>query len=131
MGVQPALTRPPHQKRRRGCRRVLHEALLDRIRRDGLNPTWLRESEIPAAAVAIERAAVKAETKSPKSSTPLVDKLAAVNPDGYVGRLDAILANLELPVALRGDRGLDHPMILGMCRSRLEIELRTDDALRV
>jgi hypothetical protein len=108
----------------------LHEALLDRIRRDDLSPTWLRESEIPAAAVTIARAAVKAETKSPTSSTPLVDKLAAIDPDRYVGRLDAILANLELPVAVRGDRGLDHPMVLGMCRSRLEIELSTEDGRR-
>jgi hypothetical protein len=108
----------------------LHEALLDRIRRDDLSPMWLRESEIPAAALAIARAAVKAEVKSRTSSTKLVDELAAVDPDGYVARLEAILANLELPIALRGDRGLDHPMILGMCRSRLEIELSADDARR-
>jgi hypothetical protein len=108
----------------------LHEALLDRIRRDDLSSTWLRESEISAAAMAIARTAVKAEVKSPTSSTPLLDKLAAVDPDGYVARLEAILANLELPVALRGDRGLDHPMILGMCRSRLEMELSAADARR-
>jgi hypothetical protein len=107
----------------------LHKALLERIRRDDLSPTWVRESEIPAAAVVIARAAVKAEVvKSPTSSTPLADRLAAIDPDGYLARLDAILANLELPIALRGDRGLDHPMILAMCRSRLESELKSSVA---
>ena len=129
-GPTPRVDSPPASETPTGLPPGLHEALLDRIRRDDLSPTWVRESEIPAAAVAVARAAVKAEVKSRTSSTPLVDKLAAVDPDGYVARLDAILANLELPVALRGDRGLDHPMILGICRSRLEIELSTDDARR-
>jgi hypothetical protein len=129
-GPTPRVDSAPAPETPTGLPPGLHEALLDRIRRDDLSPTWLRESEIPAAALAIARAAVKAELKSPTSSTKLVDELAALDPDGYVARLDAILANLELPVALRGDRGLDHPMILGMCRSRLEIELSTDDARR-
>jgi hypothetical protein len=129
-GPTPRVDSAPAPETPTGLPPGLHEALLDRIRCDDLSPTWLRESEIPAAALAIARAAVKAELKSPTSSTKLVDELAAVDPDGYVARLDAILANLELPVALRGDRGLDHPMILGMCRSRLEIELSTDDARR-
>jgi hypothetical protein len=124
-GPTPRVDSAPAPETPTGLPPGLHEALLDRIRRDDLSPTWLRESEIPAAAVAIARATVKTEVKSPTSSTPLVDKLAAVDPDGYVARLNAILANLELPVALRGDRGLDHPMILGMCRSRLEIELKS------
>jgi hypothetical protein len=129
-GPTPRVDSGPALETPTGLPPGLHEALLDRIRRDDLSSTWLRESEISAAAMAIARTAVKAEVKSPTSSTPLLDKLAAVDPDGYVARLEAILANLELPVALRGDRGLDHPMILGMCRSRLEMELSAADARR-
>jgi hypothetical protein len=57
-----------------------------------------------------------------EAGTPLCDELARSNQAEYQRRLLLILPSIELPPMLR-ERTLDHPMLLGMCRVRLEREL--------
>jgi len=102
----------------------LHNALLEAVREGRtITDTWLAERDIPSKALLIARAEVDAEAKNLKSSTPLCDKLEAEDPVAYRARLERILADLELPAILRVEARLEHPMLFGMCRSRLEIEL--------
>jgi hypothetical protein len=104
----------------------LHAGLLDALREGrALSETWLREREISPRAFAIARAEVQAETKKTPTSTPLSEQLATEDPAAYQDRLEHILAELELPAILQVARTLDHPMLLGMCRARLEAQLQS------
>lgn len=107
----------------------LHDSLLDSIRRGlPISETWLRERDISAEALKAARAELKAEVREEASSNPLCDKLEKEDPATYHLRLERILADLELPTLLRIERRLDHPMLLGMCRARLEIGLVEEQA---
>lgn len=107
----------------------LHSALLEALReRRTITDTWLAEREIPRQALAIARADIDAEAKHLKSGTPLCDKLEADDPVAYRAQLERILAELELPAVLRVEPRLEHPMLFGMCRARLEAELQTTSA---
>lgn len=104
----------------------MHAALLDALRAGrAINDTWLRERDIPRRALAIARAELEAESRDESADTPLAERLAAQDPTAYRERLEQILTTLELPALLRVERTLDHPMLLGMCRARLEAELMT------
>jgi hypothetical protein len=92
----------------------------------------LAETAIDARAMAAIRAhgyatlPTPAEEDPQRSDTPLCDELAARDPDEYRRRLEEILAGVEIPANLGVRRSLDHPMLLGMCRARLERELGGD-----
>jgi hypothetical protein len=103
----------------------LRQALLDAIREGRtLTDSWLRERGISPRAVAVARAEIAAEGDG-LSSTPLAEKLAAEDPTSYETRLEEILGDLELPEFLRHERRLAHPMLRGMCVTRLEAQLKT------
>jgi len=106
----------------------LHNGLLDALRAGRtLSDAWLRERGISARALAVARVEIEAEMND-SATTPLADKLAKDDAADYRARLDRILSELELPAILRDKRALDHPMLLGMCRARLEAELRREKA---
>jgi len=104
----------------------MREALVSTVRRGvAIDARWLRDRDIPPAALeAARKHAV--EEASTSSERPLCDELAARDPTEYRRRLDEILASVEIPSNLGLRRSLDHPMLLGMCRARLERELGGD-----
>ncbi len=105
----------------------LHERLLQAIRSGQIFTDFkLREWGIPTHAVAIARAEVEAETKDSTAALPRSDELAQTHPTIYRRRLERILIDLELPKFLHLKRTLDHPMLLGMCRARLEADLKRE-----
>jgi hypothetical protein len=104
----------------------MREALLDAVRCGAaIDARWLRGRDIPPVALETARRRV-AEEAAIKSATPLCDELAARDETEYRGRLEEILAVVEIPANLGVRRTLDHPMLLGMCRARLERELCGD-----
>jgi hypothetical protein len=120
--VAPSITYPTST----GLPPGLHDALVDAVRAGrSIDDNWLRERGISRQALAIAKQEVANEEEQTGSSTPLGDALAATDPETYQTRLQHILAELELPAALGVTPSLEHPMLLGMCRSRLEIELAT------
>lgn len=106
----------------------LHSVLVDAVRDDRVTDAWLSEREISPQALATARADVRAEMERAPSRTPLCDKIEEEDPATYRLRLQHILADLELPAMLRVERRLEHPMLLGMCRARLECDLAEEQA---
>jgi hypothetical protein len=92
---------------------LLAESPVDARAMTAINARW-RESGASSA---------PAEEGSAKSDTPLCDELAVRDIAEYRRRLEEILAVVEIPSNLGLRRSLDHPMLLGMCRARLEREL--------
>jgi hypothetical protein len=117
---------PPTYRTSTGLPPGLHDGLRGALR-EGVTPseTWLRERGISAQAFAIARAEAQAEAKDMSASMLLSEQLAARDPAAYQNRLERILTELELPAILQVARTLDHPMLLGMCRARLETELQS------
>jgi hypothetical protein len=104
----------------------MREMLLEAVRSGtAIDARWMRGRDIPPAAFEAAREST-AEEAGAKSETPLCDELAARDGTEYRRRLEEILAGLEVPVNLGVRRTLDHPMLLGMCRARLERELCGD-----
>ncbi|MGH7756735.1 MAG: hypothetical protein ACREM8_10695, partial [Vulcanimicrobiaceae bacterium] len=119
----------PTHKTSTGLPLGLHTGLLEAVRAGRtISDAWLRERDISRRAFAIARAEVDLEAKGTPTSTPFSEKLAAEDPRAYKTRLQKILSELELPAILEVERTLDHPMLLGMCRTRLEAELRCADS---
>jgi hypothetical protein len=104
----------------------MREMLLDAVRCGAaIDARWLRGRDIPLVAFETARRRV-AEEAAMKSATPLCDEFAARDETEYRRRLEEILAVVEIPANLGVRRTLDHPMLLGMCRARLERELCGD-----
>jgi hypothetical protein len=123
----------------------VQHSLRERIASGAITPEWCRERDISAGARRFAAAIVGTEKRETSSPTPtdaledlastasgaaeegapakLCDELAARDPDEYRRRLDKILPLIEVPSVIRVERSLDHPMLLGMCRARLEREL--------
>jgi hypothetical protein len=102
-----------------GMREMLLEAVSSGA---AIDARWLRGRDVPPAALHAARKRA-AEEASSSSETPLGDELAARDETEYRRRLEEILAVVEIPSNLGLRRSLDHPMLLGMCRARLEREL--------
>lgn len=115
-----------HYKTQTGLAPGLEEALLDVLRHGHVpDSKWLRERDLPIEAVAAAKARIASDTET-TNDTPLADRLAADDPARYTAKLEAILRDLSLPERLGIERRLDHPMLLGMCRAKLETTLQRE-----
>lgn len=102
----------------------LDEALQNALRRGHVpDSEWLRERDIQPEVLARARALVASDPEG-SSDTPLTDRLAMDDPTGYKSELEAILRDLPLPERFVIERRIDHPMLLGMCRAKLEADLQ-------
>jgi hypothetical protein len=63
-------------------------------------------------------------TDQAASHAPLADRLATDDPATYRAHLERILQHIDLPAVLNTRRSLEHPMLLAICRARLERELQ-------
>jgi hypothetical protein len=82
----------------------------------------------PAAPKHVERPDATVEAHAP-STTPLADQLAKKDIVAYNAELKRMLALVTIPDFAKSERRLDHPMVLGLCRSRLEAELQQNQNL--
>jgi len=125
----PATVKPSlktHYKTQTVLAPGLEEALLDVLRRGHVpDSRWLRERNIPTEALAAAEAKIASDTET-TSDTPLADRLATDDPTCYAAKLEAILRDLSLPEKLGIERRLAHPMLLGMCRAKLETTLQCE-----
>jgi hypothetical protein len=134
--------RPPDERAYYLLPLPVQEILRERIASNTITPEWCRERDISDGARRFAIAIVEScaeegsvisritteravEEESSISATPLCDGLANRDPDEYRRRLERILPLIDLPPMIR-ERSLDHPMLLGMCRARLERELCGD-----
>lgn len=123
-----AASQNARRETRSGLAPGLEEALLEALRR-GQRPdsSWLRERDISPEALAVAEEDIVPMT-APPSDTPLADRLAAADPTRYTAELERILRELPLPARLGIEPRLDHPMLLGMCRAKLELNLQVKAA---